>query len=181
MKQILVHMILIALVVGCTGPSPRTPIDPADDLTEADREARVVALLQPVVAKLTDLAGEKKIGFGQFLKDGRDFEPAVSRYVISRLTKLLVAGGAKLIERRDLDKIIAELEFQLSDLVNSDTRVAIGELSGIDMLLLGTVQDLSLNVYRIEIKLEEMQTARILMTESIDLDRKYLPVKFGGK
>ena len=101
--------------------------------------------------------------------------------MISRLTNLLVADGASVIERRDLDKIIAELKFQLSDLVDESTRVAIGEISGIDALVLGTVKDLSLSVYRIDIKLEEMETARILMTASVDVNRKYLPVKFGGK
>lgn len=184
MKYTMLSMFLILVGLGCAGPSqeaPKNPAPGATEMTEAEREAQIDALLLPVAQKLKSLAGENKIGFGQFLKDGRDFEPALSRYVISRLTNLLVADGASVIERRDLDKIIAELKFQLSDLVDESTRVAIGEISGIDALVLGTVKDLSLSVYRIDIKLEEMETARILMTASVDVNRKYLPVKFGGK
>ncbi len=184
MKYSMLSMVLIFFALGCAGTSQETPKDPAqgaEEMTEAQREAQVDALLLPVARKLKSVAGETKIGFGQFLKDGRDFEPAVSRYAIARLTHLLVADGVSVIERRDLDKIIAELKFQLSDLVDGNTRVKIGEISGIDALVLGTVQDLSLTVYRIDIKLEDMETARILMTESVDLNRKFLPIKYGGK
>jgi len=184
MKYTTLSLLLILIALGCAGPSGKNPVDPApgpEEMTEAEREAEVDALLLPVAQKIKTVAGEAKVGLGQFLKDGREYEPAVSRYVIARLTKLLVDDGVSVIERRDLDKVIAELKFQLSDLVDENTRVEIGEISGIDALVLGTVQDLSLSVYRIDIKLEEMATARILMTESVDLNRKYLPVKFGGK
>jgi curli biogenesis system outer membrane secretion channel CsgG len=45
----------------------------------------------------------------------------------------------KPVDRRKLDKVLKELEFQLSDLVSSDTVKRVGKLTGADAVLTGSV------------------------------------------
>jgi len=177
----IIIMTLLCLSFACETlpPDPVDPVEPA--MTDAEREARIDALLDPVMLGLKETIGAKKAGMASFTKVGVDYEPRVSKYLVPRFIDRLVRDGVTLIERRDLDKVVREIEQQMSDLVDESTTVEAGLISGVDLLVLGTVQDQSLEVYRIGIKVLDVETAKIIWTKHADLPREFLPVKFGGK
>lgn len=170
---------LFCLTFACETTPPPPPEDPP--MTDEMREARVDELLDPVMKGLKETIGSKKAGIASFAKQGADYEPRVSKYLVPRFIDKLVREGVTLIERRDLDKIVREIEQQMSDMVDESTTVEPGMISGVELLVLGTVQDKSMSVYRIGIKVLDVETATIVWTGFADLPRRFLPVKFGGK
>ncbi|MFH1999867.1 MAG: hypothetical protein ABIK28_09310 [Planctomycetota bacterium] len=171
-------LILLCLTFACRTASPVPGEEP---LTDAMREARIDALLDPVIVGLKQAIQDRKAGMASFTKEGQDYEPTVSRYLVPRIIDRLVRDGVIVIERRDLDKVVREIEQQMSDMMDESTCVEPGLISGVDLLVLGTVQDRSLGVYRIGIKVLDLETATIRWTGHADLPREFLPVKFGGK
>lgn len=57
------------------------------------------------------------------------------------VTKLTDVGGFQVVERRFLDKILQEQKWTQSDLVNPQTAVRFGQLSGVQALITGTIAD----------------------------------------
>ncbi|MBU0754117.1 MAG: CsgG/HfaB family protein [Planctomycetes bacterium] len=173
----LMFLMLLLFVGACQAP-PSTPAP--GPLTDQEREALVIEKFQPVIDHLKTAINDKNAGITPFTKEGNEYEPRVSRYLVPLLIDRLVREGIALIERRDLDEVVTELERQMSDLIDEGTTVEVGMISGVELLVLGRVKDLTRTVYRIEIKLVDLETAKIVLAESIDLPRELLPIKFGG-
>ena len=70
-------------------------------------------------------------------------------------------GSVSLVERRNLDKLYDELNFQLSGMVNENTAVEIGQMSGADVIALGEINELE-GRYFLNIKLIAVETAEII-------------------
>lgn len=174
--KVLQLVLLISVALGACKQAPKDD----NPLTDAEREIAVDALLSPLAERLVLDIGDKRAGVAPFDKEGQDYEPRVSRYITPRLIDQLEAADVKVHERRDLDAVVRELKLQLSDMVDEDTRVEMGNISGVDLLVIGTVKDQSLSVYRIAVKLIDVKTAEILMAEFVDLPRELLPVAYGG-
>lgn len=178
MNAMRILFVLLLFAPGCHQAS----VSPEDQKPYADsqREKEVDVLLKPMVDRLITEVGEKRVGITPFRKEGAEYEPRVSQYLVPRITQHLVEQKIAVFERRDLDEVVEELALQMSDLTEADTTVDVGHISGVDLLVIGTVRDVSLNVYRIRIKLLDLETARILMVDQVDIPRKLLPVKYGG-
>lgn len=171
--------VMLLFTPGCHQASV-SPQDPKP-YAGSEREKEVDVLLKPLVDRLKTEVGEKRVGFTPLRKEGAEYEPRVSRYLVPRMIQHLVEEEVAVFERRDLDEVVQELALQISDLTEADTAVDVGRISGVDLLVVGTVRDVSLNVYRIRIKLLDLETARIVMVDQVDIPRKLLPVKYGGK
>ncbi|MBN2351449.1 MAG: hypothetical protein JXD23_02695 [Spirochaetales bacterium] len=76
----------------------------------------------------------------------------------------------KLLERERLQKVLAELEFQLSDLADEGKAARVGKLLGAEVLVLGKVYAVK-NGYEIFIKLVWVETAEILAVTKVKIDR----------
>lgn len=66
------------------------------------------------------------------------------------------------IDRGQIDNIIKELGFQKTGLIEKD-QIKIGKLSGVDILVLGTIQKSNDN-YRINVNFTDVQTGKIIKT-----------------
>jgi hypothetical protein len=168
-------LFLLIVASACQQPEPA----PAP-MTDRDREAQVAELMEPMMESLKAVIGERSAGITSFRKEGADYEPRVSRYLVPFITDRLVEEGMNVIERRDLDEVVKELELQLSDLVDEETTVEVGNISGVELLLMGTVKDLTRSTYRIELKAVDIETAKILLNRHVDIPRNLLPIKYGG-
>jgi curli biogenesis system outer membrane secretion channel CsgG len=115
-----------------------------------------------------------------FRKEGRDFEPAVSRYVGPRIIEKLLKAGVRVLERAELDRVMEELEKQMSDLFSAEAQAKAGQMAGADAVVLGTVRDEGLSAYELEVKLVDIATGEILATTRASLNRADLPVSYGG-
>ncbi len=76
----------------------------------------------------------------------------------------LAASGSKLftvVERKDLQKVLGELELQLSALADEDSAAKVGKLLGAEVLVTGTVFRKG-DVYEVFLKLVRVETAEVL-------------------
>jgi len=87
---------------------------------------------------------------------------AQAEYLGSQLS--LAASGSKLftvVERKDLQKILGELELQLSSLADEDSAAKVGKFLGAEVLVTGTVFRKS-DIYEVFLKLVRVETAEVL-------------------
>ena len=168
-------LILLLLTAACRHAPPTPAL-----LSAKEREARVDALLTPLAEKLIQTTGNRTVAMTPFRKEKADFEPRVSIYILPRLRDQLVKARVTVITREDLDRVLKEHELQSSDLIDRGTAVKLGQISGAQALVAGTVRDLNPRVYRLEIKLLDLTTATILLTETVDIPRELLPIAYGG-
>ena len=96
-----------------------------------------------------------------------DQESPISGYLIDTLTSRIarVAGEESLditiVSRQVLDRILKEMEFQLSALADEDTQIKIGRQLGADIILTGTVTSVH-DDYRINAQLVDLESGAVL-------------------
>ena len=70
--------------------------------------------------------------------------------------------NVKVISRQQLDQLMAEQSFQLSDLVDEGTQVEIGQLLGADLILAGQLNRVDEEIYHLNAQVIEVQTGVVL-------------------
>ncbi len=101
-----------------------------------------------------------------------DEHKAVAEYFSEQI--LITASKlqrCKLVERKDLQKILQELELQLSGLVDEKNAVKVGYLLGAEVLITGTLY-IKEDKYEIFIKLLRVGTGEILAVTRAKIDKK---------
>jgi hypothetical protein len=87
-------------------------------------------------------------------------ERSMLDYVVDKLTKDLLAGGIKIVDRSNQALIDAEQQFQLSGNVSDESSVSIGKQLGVQyMVLCGISGEKSLR--RLNVKVLNVETAQI--------------------
>lgn len=103
-------------------------------------------------------AKEKKIGFG------------ASELIETRLQS---TGKFKLVERKQLQKVLNEQDFGMSDLVDEKTASVLGRLIGADIIVIGSVSELG-DFFNLNVKLIEVETGTILISEVAEIRKESL-------
>jgi curli biogenesis system outer membrane secretion channel CsgG len=130
-KKILASLCLIALVIssaGCGGVQVQLP--PKDKLSDS---VKILAVME-----FSDVRQAKE--------KGEYDNPAkiIQEKIISALAG---QGNLKIIEREQLDKILAEQRLQASGLVDNASAAEIGKLLGADGILVGTITEYGRTIY----------------------------------
>jgi TolB-like protein len=87
--------------------------------------------------------------------------PALSEYIIDELIANTVNDRVfTVVDRRQLDTIRAELDFQYSGEVDDDTMQALGRMAGAQIIVSGAVSKIG-DLYRLRVRALGVQTARI--------------------
>lgn len=134
-------VLLLGSLVGCATKDP---------LKLEELSAGMYAKLNP--AKKTTVA---LVGYRSLTEDHSE---SFSRYLVDELTtKLVTDGRVSVAERGQLDKVIGELKLQSSGLVSDASAKQLGQLLGVDCVLVGTYFDQGK-----EVKL----TSKVIATES---------------
>jgi len=121
-----------------------------------------------LVTNLTnDLGGIQKpvIAITDFTPIGKsptNFEKFLSEEFITRMT---LTQKFRVVERRLLDKVLTELKFNVSDLVDPTKAVQVGKLLGADYLLVGTVTEEKFG-FKINARIINTETAEIFKASS---------------
>lgn len=68
----------------------------------------------------------------------------------------------KVISRQQLDQIMEEQSFQLSDLIDESTQVKIGELLGADLILAGQLTWVTEGIYHLNAQIIEVESGVVL-------------------
>lgn len=96
---------------------------------------------------------------------------SVSELLASHLIRN--AKGLRVVERKQLDKVLSELELRLSGFLTEPEAARLGDLVGADLLLLGSVSEAGEDVV-IVTRLVETDTGAALLSESISVPRSVL-------
>jgi formylglycine-generating enzyme required for sulfatase activity len=87
--------------------------------------------------------------------------PALSEYIIDELIANTVNDRVfTVVDRRQLDSIRTELDFQYSGEVDDDTMQALGRMAGAQIIISGAVSKIG-DLYRLRVRALSVQTAQI--------------------
>lgn len=92
------------------------------------------------------------------------------RYLAEELVNNLASMKVNLVDRSLLTKALDELELNSTDLFNPRFSVKLGELTGATAMLSGTAVDME-GTIRLNARLIETETARIISTTAIDVPK----------
>ena len=70
-------------------------------------------------------------------------------------------GSVTIVERRNMEELFKEIEFQLSGMVDPQTAVRIGMMAGADVIAIGEISELE-GYYFLNIKVIDVETSEIL-------------------
>jgi TolB-like protein len=95
----------------------------------------------------------------------------LGRYVANRLTTRL-AQNTKffVIERQRLNQVLAELKFSMSDLVDPSKAKRLGQMAGVEAIVVGTISDVG-NQVDVDARIIEIETNRTLLGATITVGK----------
>jgi TolB-like protein len=102
--------------------------------------------------------------------------PSVATNVAEDLSTALINNAFNLVERGQLDKILKELKIQDTALIDPATAQKIGQLSGCDVILVGSISDRGQFVV-INARLMETATGKSLAAERVEMRK--IPINRG--
>ena len=122
---------------------------------------------------------DHKIGVANFTyTDGR--KSGDGEVVSERLTTELVRlGRFKITERKDIQQVFAELKLQASGVMNEDSVRNVGRMVGADLLILGTLSELSDGRIEVNARLVDVASGEIVSAARVNV-RKDWHGKTGG-
>jgi hypothetical protein len=124
-------------------------------------QQNTVTLDEGIRNAVSDLAGRLKKGNTVAVLNISADNKALSSYVIDNLTAHLVNNGNfTVVDRRNLEPLQQELNFQMSGKVNEDTAQAIGKILGAQIIISGSVSEFG-TAYRMMIQATQVGTAEI--------------------
>jgi TolB-like protein len=94
--------------------------------------------------------------------------PSVAQSVAEDLYTAMINSGFALVERGQLDKVLVELKIQNMGLVDPKTAQRIGQLSGCDVILLGSISDRGQFVV-INARLMDTATGKSLVADRVEM------------
>jgi TolB-like protein len=141
--------------------------------TAAAQDLRAgVEQLATRIIEATSEANHLRIAVADF-PDLENVTSDLGRYIANRLTtRLAQSPKFSVVERQRLGQILAELKFGMSDLVDPTKAKQLGQIAGVEALVVGTVSDLG-NQVDIDIRLIEINTSHMLLgaTTTISKDQ----------
>jgi hypothetical protein len=178
-SSIAILALLLALGCGTTdgnGPSS----EPPPDGEQPELDVKLDASLKPMVEGVTIHAKGRRVCLQGFFDTAAKSKIRMSDYVAPRVRDALQAKGVKQVEREDLDRILDEQEKAGSDLFGPDAQQSIGQLAGAELVLLCPVTRVTKRAYRVLWKLVDVGSGERVASGEITIDRRHLPVKYGG-
>lgn len=97
-----------------------------------------------------------------------------SHLVSERLVTYLVQDGARVIERRLLEKILEERKLRETGLLTPDMIKDVGGILGVDAIVTGVLNDLSETSTEVMARVIKVQTGEILAAATAIIDRLWL-------
>ncbi|MHC6203437.1 CsgG/HfaB family protein [Breznakiellaceae bacterium SP9] len=92
-------------------------------------------------------------------------DTAQAEFITEEIEVLLVKGGFTVVDRRELDRIRKEQNFQLTGDVDDDSIVSIGKFAGADIVITGSVSGAD-STRRLRLRALNTQTAQVMAAAS---------------
>lgn len=129
-----------------------------DLANQISRSMQSTAKNKIAVIEFTNLDGSVT-AFGQFLAE-------------ELITKLFTVGGGKfeVVERSQLQKVFAELGFQMTGAVDENTVKKLGKVLGVDAIITGSITDLE-NSVKINARMIGTETGRVFAVATTEVPK----------
>jgi TolB-like protein len=151
MKKNIVFIITIIVLLGCASRDKSAEIS---DLMTLDQAIQMAALSID-----ERLPAKTKIALLNFDSPADD----LSEYVIDELTANLVdSGKLTVVDRKEIDLIRDEFEFQFSGEVSDDSMQKAGRILGAQSIVSGSLKKLG-SLYRIVVRVLTVQSAEVVV------------------
>jgi len=86
-----------------------------------------------------------------------------SEYIIEELTSISVnEKQLDVVNRQEIEQILAEQSFQISGNVADSEAVRLGQMSGAQTIITGSIRSAGNNIYRLSIRIIDVETAKVL-------------------
>jgi TolB-like protein len=149
---------LLVLLATSSGPAQ------AADLREG------VEQLATAIAKSVPEGKQLRVAVTD-LPDLQGVTSDLGRYIAERLTsRLIQSGRVRVIERRRLGQVLAELKFGMSDLVDPAKAKQLGRMAGVDALVVGSLSDLG-NIIEVDARIIEVETSNMLLAATTTISK----------
>ena len=114
-------------------------------------------------------------------------DPSVGEFIAEELTRAMIKSGVKVVERRQLDKLIKEISLQQTGLITDTGAAQIGKAAGAKYMILGSVAEFRKYGYenkglKVSARLVEVATFNVeaASTVEVDADDKESPYRNKG-
>jgi TolB-like protein len=113
---------------------------------------------------------ESKIGQNEVVAiiDFKSNTEQFSDRIVNDLSNKLIKDGIKIVERKMIEYIFEEQNFQMSGNVSDDSMVSIGHMLGAKHIVVGNGENMA-DYYRINFTMLSVESAEILMRSSINV------------
>jgi len=155
----------VLILFLCTLGLLAAPPEPRGEARELDRHLDILA-----TDLIASLAGQHstKIALLEF-PDLEGKGSALGKYLAEELTsRLFRTGRFRIVERQQLERMLAEQKLSASGLVDEATASRLGRLLGADALLTGTVADLNTSV-KVNARLIATETGSIFSVATVKI------------
>ena len=106
----------------------------------------------------------------------RDFYNGKEKLIASLITEqILKFSNIQLVEREDLDKVLQELNFGTSKLIDPSRRLTLGKILSANLILSGWVQDFDDTKTQISMRVSEIETGKTIIANNVVLSSE-MPV-----
>lgn len=166
-------------------------------LAEKNGHTMAAALIKEAIAAKAGLtsggmknSGEYRPIVGALLKDYRGAGKTIAvagfsyadgrassdgRVVAERITtELIKHGGLKVVERREIEKVLGELKLQLSGQMDQDSVKKIGKMLGADLLVIGTITALPGGKLELNARLAGVESGEAYSAVSGQVEKNWL-------
>lgn len=149
---------LVALLVLCAAAAA------AQDLRAG------VEQLTDQIVKVAPEEKQLRVAVADF-PDLQNVTSDLGRYIANRLTtRLIQSPKFFVVERRRLGQVLEELKFSMSDLVDPAKAKQLGQMVGVEAIIIGTVSDLG-NQVDIDARVIEIDTSRMLLSATVTIGK----------
>ena len=94
----------------------------------------------------------------------------MANYVIDEINRNLVKNNVlKVVDRKHIDSVMGELNFQMSGFISDESFQGIGQMLGAESLITGSIEKVD-RVYRFRIKTTNVKTAQIQSLYTADVE-----------
>jgi TolB-like protein len=129
---------------------------------------RTVLLIVACAVVAAHAEQDKRIGIAVNDLTGQGIEQSVAAVISERLrVELINTGAFRVMERAEMKQILQEQGFQQTDCVDNSCIVKIGQLLGVEHMVMGTIGMVG-SIYTISIRLVNVATGEVLYTASED-------------
>jgi len=102
-------------------------------------------------------------------------DPSVGEFISEELTRTMIRSGIKVVERRQLDKLIREITLQQAGLLSDTGAAEIGKAAGAEYMVLGSVTSFKKFGYenyglKVSARLVEVATFNVVTASTVEVD-----------